>query len=192
MFESAHNGSQDGIIGALMCLPWVLKRYTMWNTFFPYSESDNKMAAVTQVSLLHSLSKRISLSYPNLATILSTASWPVQRTTTWKCCMTMTSSNNSRMEVGGLSVLNLNMRLRLPTVVMVVVPSGTYSGWYLSVPHTHVHVGVDDLLAQHVAHLFIRDSVSLFAEKLEQSVENESDHFEVNIKLSHAHIFKVC
>ena len=39
--------------------------------------------------------------------------------------------------------------------------------------------GLDDLLAQHVAHLFIRDPISLFAEKLEQDVETEADHFEV-------------
>jgi glutamate--cysteine ligase catalytic subunit len=38
--------------------------------------------------------------------------------------------------------------------------------------------GVDSLLAQHVAHLFIRDPVSLFEEKLEQSIETDSDHFE--------------
>uniref|UniRef100_A0A1X7UMB8 Glutamate--cysteine ligase n=1 Tax=Amphimedon queenslandica TaxID=400682 RepID=A0A1X7UMB8_AMPQE len=38
--------------------------------------------------------------------------------------------------------------------------------------------GVDELMARHVAHLFIRDPISLFAEKLEQDVENESDHFE--------------
>ena len=47
---------------------------------------------------------------------------------------------------------------------------------------------VDDLLAQHIAHLFIRDSISLFSEKLEQDIRNESDHFEVcfefdNVKL---------
>lgn len=48
--------------------------------------------------------------------------------------------------------------------------------------HTSLtYTGVDDLLALHVAHLFIRDPVSLFAEKLEQSVENESDHFEVSL-----------
>ena len=39
--------------------------------------------------------------------------------------------------------------------------------------------GLDDLLAQHIAHLFIRDPISLFAEKLEQDVERETDHFEV-------------
>ena len=42
-----------------------------------------------------------------------------------------------------------------------------------------VVAGVDDLLAQHIAHLFIRDPISLFAEKLEQNVETETDHFEV-------------
>lgn len=40
-------------------------------------------------------------------------------------------------------------------------------------------VGIDDLLAKHVAHLFIRDPISLFAEKLDQDVENDTDHFEV-------------
>lgn len=39
--------------------------------------------------------------------------------------------------------------------------------------------GIDEILAKHIAHLFIRDPISLFAEKLEQDVENESDHFEV-------------
>ena len=38
---------------------------------------------------------------------------------------------------------------------------------------------MDDLLAQHVAHLFIRDPISLFKEKLHQSTEDEVDHFEV-------------
>ena len=42
-----------------------------------------------------------------------------------------------------------------------------------------VDEGLDDLMAQHVAHLFIRDPISLFAEKLEQDVETETDHFEV-------------
>ena len=42
--------------------------------------------------------------------------------------------------------------------------------------------GLDDLMAQHVAHLFIRDPISLFAEKLEQDVKTETDHFEVGIQ----------
>ena len=41
--------------------------------------------------------------------------------------------------------------------------------------------GVDELLAQHVAHLFIRDPVSLFEEKIHQSVEDDVDHFEVSL-----------
>ena len=41
--------------------------------------------------------------------------------------------------------------------------------------------GLDDLMAQHIAHLFIRDPISLFAEKLEQDVEKETDHFEVSV-----------
>jgi hypothetical protein len=38
---------------------------------------------------------------------------------------------------------------------------------------------VDHLLAQHIAHLFIRDPISLFAEKINQNDEEEIDHFEV-------------
>ncbi|CAG0920851.1 unnamed protein product [Notodromas monacha] len=37
---------------------------------------------------------------------------------------------------------------------------------------------VDHLLAQHIAHLFIRDPISLFQEKLHQNDEEEVDHFE--------------
>lgn len=39
---------------------------------------------------------------------------------------------------------------------------------------------IDHLLAQHIAHLFIRDTVSLFSEKVEQDDERDIDHFEVN------------
>lgn len=37
---------------------------------------------------------------------------------------------------------------------------------------------IDHLLAQHIAHLFIRDSVSLFSEKVHQNDEQDTDHFE--------------
>lgn len=39
--------------------------------------------------------------------------------------------------------------------------------------------GIDHLLAQHIAHLFIRDTVSLFSEKVNQNDEEDTDHFEV-------------
>ncbi|CAG9859161.1 unnamed protein product [Phyllotreta striolata] len=38
--------------------------------------------------------------------------------------------------------------------------------------------GIDHLLAGHIAHLFIRDTVSLFSEKVHQNDEEDSDHFE--------------
>ena len=45
-------------------------------------------------------------------------------------------------------------------------------------------LGIDHLLAKHVGHLFIRDPISVFAEKLEEKdVENASDHFEVQLNL---------
>jgi len=39
-------------------------------------------------------------------------------------------------------------------------------------------VGIDELLARHVAHLFIRDPLVIFEELLEQA-DDDSDHFEV-------------
>ncbi|XP_059487754.1 glutamate--cysteine ligase [Neocloeon triangulifer] len=41
-----------------------------------------------------------------------------------------------------------------------------------------IDAGIDHLLAQHIAHLFIRDSVSLFSEKVHQDDERDTDHFE--------------
>ncbi|XP_018414372.1 PREDICTED: glutamate--cysteine ligase catalytic subunit isoform X2 [Nanorana parkeri] len=38
--------------------------------------------------------------------------------------------------------------------------------------------GIDPLLAQHIAHLFIRDPLTLFEEKIHLDDANESDHFE--------------
>lgn len=38
--------------------------------------------------------------------------------------------------------------------------------------------GIDHPLALHVSHLFIRDTVSLFSEKVNQDDENDTDHFE--------------
>lgn len=43
--------------------------------------------------------------------------------------------------------------------------------------------GIDHLLAQHIAHLFIRDSVSLFSEKIHQNDLEDTDHFEVRLQL---------
>lgn len=39
--------------------------------------------------------------------------------------------------------------------------------------------GIDHQLAQHIAHLFVRDTVSLFSEKVHQDDTVEMDHFEV-------------
>jgi glutamate--cysteine ligase catalytic subunit len=40
-------------------------------------------------------------------------------------------------------------------------------------------IGIDPLLAQHIAHLFIRDPVILFEEKLNLDDTKAGDHFEV-------------
>ncbi len=38
--------------------------------------------------------------------------------------------------------------------------------------------GVKEAMAKHISHLFIRDTVSLFSEKIDQDDEKETDHFE--------------
>jgi glutamate--cysteine ligase catalytic subunit len=40
-------------------------------------------------------------------------------------------------------------------------------------------IGVDDALAQHVAHMFIRDPLVVFSERIDQDDEQSMDHFEV-------------
>uniref|UniRef100_UPI00358F9772 glutamate--cysteine ligase catalytic subunit isoform X2 n=1 Tax=Myxine glutinosa TaxID=7769 RepID=UPI00358F9772 len=41
-----------------------------------------------------------------------------------------------------------------------------------------LQAGIDHLLAQHIAHLFIRDPLVIYAERIEIDDEQESDHFE--------------
>lgn len=43
--------------------------------------------------------------------------------------------------------------------------------------------GVDELLATHFAHLFIRDPIVIFEETMNQDDEKSSDHFEVRLEL---------
>lgn len=44
---------------------------------------------------------------------------------------------------------------------------------------TLIKGGIDQSMAKHIAHLFIRDPVSLFSEKINQDNNHDSDHFEV-------------
>ncbi len=47
---------------------------------------------------------------------------------------------------------------------------------------THISflfLGIDSQMAEHIAHLFVRDPISVFKEKLYQDNENDTDHFEV-------------
>uniref|UniRef100_H2Z548 Glutamate--cysteine ligase n=1 Tax=Ciona savignyi TaxID=51511 RepID=H2Z548_CIOSA len=46
------------------------------------------------------------------------------------------------------------------------------------VKSTLLNAGIDDLLAQHIAHLWIRDPLTLFSKKIDLDDENEADHFE--------------
>jgi len=47
------------------------------------------------------------------------------------------------------------------------------------IKQTLVDRGVDDLLANHIAHLFIRDPLVVFSETIDQDDSISSDHFEV-------------
>lgn len=40
--------------------------------------------------------------------------------------------------------------------------------------------GIDELLARHIAHLFIRDPLVIYKEMLDQDDTTSSDHFEVS------------
>ena len=42
------------------------------------------------------------------------------------------------------------------------------------------HEGIDHLLAQHIAHLFIRDPVSMFTERIHLDDSRDTEHFEVS------------
>ena len=42
-----------------------------------------------------------------------------------------------------------------------------------------IFIGIDHILAQHVAHLFVRDTVTLFEETLHLDDTQDTDHFEV-------------
>jgi hypothetical protein len=40
-------------------------------------------------------------------------------------------------------------------------------------------LGIDELLAKHIAYLFIRDPIVIFSEMIDQDDEKDNDHFEV-------------
>lgn len=45
-----------------------------------------------------------------------------------------------------------------------------------------IEAGIDALLARHIAHLFIRDPLVIYDNRIEIDAEVSSDHFEVNTK----------
>lgn len=56
------------------------------------------------------------------------------------------------------------------------IPLTYHEGYY----NQMIAAGVDELLAKHIAHLFIRDPITLYKEKVDQDDEQETDHFEVS------------
>ena len=53
----------------------------------------------------------------------------------------------------------------------------------ITVSRTDCPVGMDEKLATHFAHLFIRDPLTIFKETLEASPERLADHFEARENL---------
>ena len=53
---------------------------------------------------------------------------------------------------------------------------------------THAHTGMDDLLAKHVSHLFVRDPLVIFKERIEMDAQTNVDHFENLQARTHAHM----
>jgi len=50
---------------------------------------------------------------------------------------------------------------------------------YLNMIFHYGTSGVDDLLAKHIAYLFIRDPLVLYESSLEQDPQSDTDHYEV-------------
>jgi len=48
---------------------------------------------------------------------------------------------------------------------------------------TH-YLGIDNLLARHISHLFIRDPLVIFSELKDQDDEHSVDHFEVGVVMT--------
>lgn len=44
-------------------------------------------------------------------------------------------------------------------------------------------IGIDEVLAKHIANIFVRDPLCLFAEDLDQDIENDVGHFEVGLSI---------
>lgn len=63
---------------------------------------------------------------------------------------------------------------------MVYVPKQPYNKHYWLT--REFGVGMDEHLATHFAHLFIRDPLVIFQETLDESPADGSDHFEVGLE----------
>ena len=57
-----------------------------------------------------------------------------------------------------------------------------------SAAQRHAHTGMDDLLAKHVSHLFVRDPLVIFKERIEMDAQTNVDHFENLQARTHAHM----
>lgn len=44
-------------------------------------------------------------------------------------------------------------------------------------------IGIDEVLAKHIANIFVRDPLCVFAKDLDQDIENDVGHFEVGLSI---------
>ena len=56
-----------------------------------------------------------------------------------------------------------------------------YSTLVVNLIDTIFQSGMDEPMAKHFAHLYIRDPLTLFSEKIHLNDEKDSDHFEVSL-----------
>lgn len=54
-----------------------------------------------------------------------------------------------------------------------------------------INIGMDEHLATHFAHLFIRDPLVIFQETLDEPPEDRSDHFEVRLETYYREMAKL-
>jgi hypothetical protein len=69
-----------------------------------------------------------------------------------------------------------------------VADHGMYTFYFLAYlakdTDSFIDSGIDDVLAKHIAHLFIRDPLVIFSESVDLDDDVSSDHFEVRIPFS--------
>lgn len=65
------------------------------------------------------------------------------------------------------------------TAYKTLIENGMYFDVVIDQGMYPLFIGIDETLAKHIAHLFIRDPLYVVKENLEQDIDNETGHFDV-------------